>query len=243
MANGIAALAPDLVCLNGDLRARGNRAVIAAGAGLGTAGLLFDRPSLARRERAVTPTSRRRTTWDELLWFLRAEKRRVEIEDILSDRASSRLPPRADRARRGPRWLGRVSSAIPRRRSRVCSRPLEALRGHARHLHEDLRRAGQEPRPHLATGGVYLGGGIAPVRRSSRQGLPQVSSAAARQPLVEAMPVNVIVNEACSLFGAARSATRLVQRPSGRNRAATCAYSRRRGLARGRAGFADAALA
>ncbi len=228
MANGIAALAPeDLVCLNeGAPGAHGNRAVIAAGTGLGTAGLLFDGRDhwAVASEGGHADFAPADDLQDELLWFLRAEKRRVEIEDILSGSGLVRIYRFLERTGRGeePEWLaeelklGDPAAAISRLalegRSKLCEDTLDTF------MRIYGAQAGNLGLTFLATGGVYLGGGIAPKILPKLKGkafLEGFLGRGALQPLVEAMPVNVIVNEACSLFGAARSATRLVQRPSG----------------------------
>jgi len=227
MANGIAALGPeDLVCLNeGAPGAHGNRAVIAAGTGLGTAGLVFDGrdhfPVASEGGHADFAPSD--DLQDELLWFLRAENRRVEVEHVLSGSGLVRIYRFLERTGRGeePEWLteelklGDPAAAISRLalegRSKLCEDTLDVF------LRIYGAQAGNLGLVFLATGGIFLGGGIAPKILPKLKGKAFMEGFLGRgalQPLLEAMPVNVIVNEACSLFGAARSATRLVQRPS-----------------------------
>jgi glucokinase len=228
MANGIAALGPDdLVCLNeGAPGAHGNRAVIAAGTGLGTAGLVFDGRDhwAVASEGGHADFAPADDLQDELLWFLRAESRRVEVEHILSGAGLLRIYRFLERTGRGeePDWLaeelklGDPAAAISRLaiegRSKLCEDTLDVF------VRIYGAQAGNLGLVFLATGGVYLGGGIAPKILPKLKGkafLEGFLGRGALQPVVEAMPVNVIVNEACSLFGAARSATRLVQRPQG----------------------------
>jgi glucokinase len=62
----------------------------------------------------------------------------------------------------------------------------------------------------MATGGLYVGGGIAPkiIRKLQDSTFMQAFTAKGRmQPLLEAMPVRVILNDRAVLFGAARYAT------------------------------------
>jgi 6-phosphogluconolactonase len=66
----------------------------------------------------------------------------------------------------------------------------------------------------LATGGVYLGGGIAPKILPKLQGrafLEAFLGSGALRPVLERMPVHVIVNEACSLIGSARGAAQIAE--------------------------------
>jgi glucokinase len=61
----------------------------------------------------------------------------------------------------------------------------------------------------MATGGVYLGGGIAPKMLAKLSGPLFMQAFAGKgrmQPLLEAMPVKVITNDQTALMGAARCA-------------------------------------
>jgi glucokinase len=61
----------------------------------------------------------------------------------------------------------------------------------------------------MATGGVYLGGGIAPKMVAKLSGPLFMQAFAGKgrmQPLLEAMPVKVITNDQTALMGAARCA-------------------------------------
>jgi glucokinase len=61
----------------------------------------------------------------------------------------------------------------------------------------------------MATGGVYLGGGIAPKMLAKLSGPLFMHAFAGKgrmQPLLEAMPVKVITNDKTALIGAARCA-------------------------------------
>jgi glucokinase len=64
----------------------------------------------------------------------------------------------------------------------------------------------------MATGGVYVGGGIAPkiMGRLKRPGFMEAFCAKGRmRPLLEAMPVKVILNDRAALYGAAVYATQV----------------------------------
>ncbi|MSQ21242.1 MAG: hypothetical protein EXR39_17280 [Betaproteobacteria bacterium] len=61
----------------------------------------------------------------------------------------------------------------------------------------------------MATGGVFIGGGIAPRIIDKMTGKPFMEAFLAKgrmRPLMEAMPVKVILNDKAALFGAARFA-------------------------------------
>jgi glucokinase len=61
----------------------------------------------------------------------------------------------------------------------------------------------------MATGGVYLGGGIAPKIVSKLSGpifFQAFANKGRLQPLLESIPVRVIINDKIALFGAARYA-------------------------------------
>ena len=63
----------------------------------------------------------------------------------------------------------------------------------------------------MATGGVYLGGGIAPKmlpKLASPLFMQSFIAKGRMQPLMESMPVRVITNDKTALLGAARCATR-----------------------------------
>ena len=224
MANGVAALAPsDLVCLQrGAEDAVGNRAVIAAGTGLGEAGLFWDgvehQPLASEGGHAdFAPAD---DLQDELVWNLRGDLGRVEVEHVLSGPGLVRIYRFLERTGRGdePDWLakeietGDPAAAISRAGMSVRSKLAEdavdlfvkIYGGQARNLALTI----------LARGGVYLGGGIAPKILAKLQGrsfLEAFLGSGALRPVLEQMPVHVIVNEACSLFGAARGAARIAE--------------------------------
>jgi len=221
MAGGIAALSPgDLVCLNpGVPEACGNRAIIAAGTGLGQAGLFWD-----GREHQPIPSEGGHADFapaddlqDELAWFLRADLGRVEVEHVLSGHGLVRIYRFLERTGRGEaaEWLTReieagdpaaaISRAGIEARSKLAEDALDMFTriygAQTRNLALNL----------LAAGGVYIGGGIAPKilgKLQSRLFLDAFLGGGPLRPMLEATPVHVIVNEACSLFGAARTATR-----------------------------------
>ena len=216
-AYGINTLLPhELLSLNpqGDPRQVGNRALIAAGTGLGEAGMLWDgvthRPFASEGGHAsFAPND---SIGDELLAFLRKEHGHVSWERVLSGMGMKNLY-RFFRQRSGqaePEWLTAqlaegdlgavVSQAGLADKDPVC---VDALDCFTRNYGSE---AGNLALKMLALGGVYIGGGIAPKM------LPKMQSAlfldafyhkGRMSPLLQSTPVYVILNDKTALQGAA----------------------------------------
>jgi glucokinase len=216
-AYGINTLLPqELLSLNpqADLRQVGNRALIAAGTGLGEAGMLWDgvthRPFASEGGHAsFAPND---SVGDELLTFLRRENGHVSWERVLSGMGMKNLY-RFFRQRSGqaePEWLSAqllqgdlgavVTQAGLAAKDPVC---VDALDCFTRNYGSE---AGNLALKMLALGGVYIGGGIAPKM------LPKMQSAifldafyhkGRMSPLLQSMPVYVILNDKTALQGAA----------------------------------------
>jgi glucokinase len=216
---GIAAL-PDTdfaVLQPGRPAPAGNAAVISAGTGLGEAGLVWD----GRRHRPVASEGGH-ADWapqDEpqmALWrFLGAEVGHVSVERVLSGPGLHNIY-RFLRDAQGlaePGWLtdllrneapapviGRVGLEG---RAEICVRALElfvAIYG---------AEAGNLGLRALATAGVYLGGGIAPRILPALRNPAFLAAFAGKgrlRPLLEAIPVRVVLNDRAALLGAARLA-------------------------------------
>jgi glucokinase len=222
-AYGIDLLGPDdLVVLNqGVPDPTGTIAVVSAGTGLGEALAYWDgtahRPLSSEGGHAdFAPRNELET---ELLLFLRAEHGRVSTERVVSGpglrniyrflrdaRHLPETPAVAEEMRRGD------PSAVISRAALAGECP---LCGEALDLFVSLygAEAGNVALRVLATGGVYLGGGIAPkiIERLKGPGFMQAFTAKGRlSPLLEGIPVRVILNDRTALLGAGRCAT-LVQ--------------------------------
>jgi glucokinase len=218
---GLAALRPeDFVALSeGDPDARGNAAVISAGTGLGEAGLYWDgehhHPFAS--EGGHADFAARDEIEVELYRFLAAEHEHVSYERVCSGMGIVNIE-RFLRARTGeprPPWLehellaGDRAAAIGRAglagRDAVCVQTLELLcsiYGAA---------AGNLALKLMATGGVYLGGGIAPkiLPKLQEGGFMRSFTAKGRlSDVLERMPVRVITNDKTALLGAALCAAR-----------------------------------
>jgi glucokinase len=218
-AYGVWELAPaDFAVLNaGAPGAAGNAAIISAGTGLGEAGFYWDgrqhRPFAC--EGGHADFAPRNDVEAELLLHLWKKLGHVSYERVLSGpglyllyeflRDSGRGPE-------GPRVRERMRHEDP---SAVVSQ--EALAGscglcvQALDLFVSLygAEAGNLALKILTTGGVYVGGGIAPKILPKLQGgafLEAFVSKGRMRPLLEAIPVRVILNDKTALLGAARCA-------------------------------------
>jgi glucokinase len=218
-AHGVALLrGKDFVTLNkGARNAQGNRALISAGTGLGAAGLLWDgkrhRPFAS--EGGHVDFAPRNHLEIELLDYLMNRHGRVSCERLVSGpglvNAYRFFRDREKGAE--PAWLaeelrvGDPAAAISRNaldgKSPLCLQALElfvSMYGAA---------AGNLALSLMATGGVYLGGGIAPkiVSKLKEPGFMNAFTAKGRlSPLLRDIPVRVIMNPKTALLGAARHA-------------------------------------
>jgi len=218
-ANGIAALAPtDFVTLNtGAADATGNAAIIAAGTGLGEAGLYWD-----GRAHHPFATEGGHTTFGpsdalerELLDWLLRQFEHVSWERLVSGMGLVNIYHFLRDTHRGeePAWLAEqmraedpaaaIARAAKSGTSPLCLQALDlfmALYG---------SEAGNLALKVMATGGLYIGGGIAPKDLDKLKDGTFMKHFVAKgrmQPLLEAMPVKVILNEKTALIGAARCA-------------------------------------
>ena len=218
-AYGIAALEPnDFAVLNaGAPDAEGNQAIISAGTGLGEAGLTWDgkqhRPFAT--EGGHSDFAPRNHLEMELLGYLLKQFQRVSYERVVSGPGLLNIYRFLRDTGRGeePAWLAEkmrdqdpgavVSQAAFDGKSDLCVQALDlfvSLYG---------AEAGNLALKLLATGGVYLGGGIAPKIISKLQDPIFLNAFTAKgrlKPLLQAMPVRVILNDRTALLGAARCA-------------------------------------
>jgi glucokinase len=217
---GIATLSSDDVAVlhPGRTGATGNVALISAGTGLGIAGVHWDgmqhRP-FASEGGHVDFAPRNRLEMD-LLEFLLRQFPRVSYERVVSGPGLQNIYRFLRETGRGeePPWLAArlreqdpnavVSQAALSGESALCVQALDlfvALYG---------AEAGNLALTLLATGGVYLGGGIAPKilpKLKDPVFLNAFMTKGRMRPLLETMPVRVILNDQTALFGAARYAS------------------------------------
>jgi glucokinase len=195
----------------------GNQAVISAGTGLGQAGLYWNGQAydVFATEGGHCDFAPRTEIEIELLRFLSARFGHVSVERIVSGPGLVNVYRFLRDTHRGeePGWLtdqmahGDAAAAI----SRAALGAKAPLAEHALDLWVSIygAEAGNLALKIMATGGVYLGGGIAPKIISKLSGLLFMQAFVGKgrmQPLLEAIPVRVITNDKIALFGAARCA-------------------------------------
>ena len=202
--------------------AAGNRAVIAAGTGLGEAGLYWDgsahRPFATEGGHAdFAPRSELEV---ELLRFLLRQHERVSWERVLSGPgleniyrfflASAAGPggaapePEALAAElRSGDAAAAISKYAASGESARCAQALELL------VKLYGAEAGNLALKTMATGGLYIGGGIAPKNLDRMRSGPFIEAFRNKgrmRPLLESMPVHILLNDQTALLGAARCA-------------------------------------
>jgi len=209
--------------------ATGNAAVVAAGTGLGEAGLYWDgrqhRPFATEGGHASFAPSDD-VEVELLRWLERRFAEHVSWERVVSGPGLVSLYEFLRDTGRGqePPWLAEairtgdpgaaITAAALDGRSPLAAAALDrfvSLYGH---------ESGNFALKTMATGGVYLGGGIAPrILPKLRDGtfLRGFLDKGRMRPLLEAMPVNVVLNDQAGLLGAGRCAARAVAdgRPPG----------------------------
>jgi glucokinase len=219
-AYGIAMLAPDdFVTVNqGALDASGNAAVIAAGTGLGEAGLYWNGqqhlPFAGEGGHASFAPSD--PLQIELLRFLSHEFGHVSWERVLSGPGLYNIYRFLRDTGRGeePDWLtdemqqhdpsAVISQAALAGTSALCRQALDLFVG----LYG--AEAGNMALKLMATAGVYVGGGIAPkiIQKFTDSMFMDAFVAKGRlKPLLQGIPVRIIMNDKVALLGAARFAT------------------------------------
>lgn len=195
----------------------GNAAVIAAGTGLGEAGLYWD--GRAHRPFASEGGHASFAPRDDieigLLRFLLAEHDHVSWERVLSGPGLHNIYRFLRDARRGdePRWLAdRLGAHDPASVIAECALDhTSPLCEQALGLFVSLygAEAGNLALDTLATGGVFVAGGIAPKILSALTGgafLEAFLGKGRLRPVLDAIPVRVIVSGTVALLGAARAA-------------------------------------
>ena len=218
---GIAALpASDLQTLHaGFPDSGGNAALIAAGTGLGEAGLYWDgeRHHPFASEGGHADFAPADDLQLELRGWLSARFGHVSWERVVSGPGLLNLYGFLRETRRGeePPWLAeRIAAGDPA--AAIAEAAMEDrsdLAVQALDLFVRLygAEAGNLALKVLSTGGVYLGGGIAPKIAAWLQRPPFLEGFLDKgrmRPLLESMPVRVILNDRTGLLGAARHAAR-----------------------------------
>ncbi len=198
----------------GSTDASGNAAVIAAGTGLGEAGMYYDGEFLRpfSTEGGHTDFSPCCEQEIELLRFLGKKYQHVSWERILAGSGLVNIHDFLRHQRRVdiPHWLAEemrngdpaaaISSAAQAQKDDVCEKTLELF------VRLYGAEAGNLALKHMATGGLYIGGGIAPKILDWLKKDVFIDAFLAKgrmRPLLEKIPVRVILNERTALYGPA----------------------------------------
>jgi glucokinase len=197
----------------------GTIALISAGTGLGETIAYWDGSSHQPlpSEGGHADFAPRNELEAELLLYLRAEHGRVSTERVVSGPGLRNIYRFLHDARHLPETPAVVEEMLGGDPPAVITKAAMAgtcpLCGQVLDLFISLygAEAGNVALRSLATGGVYLGGGIAPkiVERLRGPGFMMAFTAKGRlSPLLEKMPVRVILNDRAALLGAASRAAR-----------------------------------
>ena len=218
-AHGIGVLAAeDFLTLNtGAVDSIGTCAIISAGTGLGEAGMYWDgkkhHPFATEGGHAdFAPNSE---IEDALMEFLRTKYGHVSTERVVSGMGIVSIYEflRDTNREEAPAWLrdaikagdaaAVISQAAMEHRAPICEETMQVF------VSAYGAEAGNLALRILATGGVYVGGGIAPKILPILKEKTFISSFAQKgrmKDLVMSMPVKVILNDRTALVGAAKAA-------------------------------------
>lgn len=228
-ASGVDDLAPaDFISLNKVDSSVGNAALIAAGTGLGEAGLYWDG---ARRhafpcEGGHADFAPRNDLELDLLRYLLGKFGRASYERVLSGPGLQNIYNflAATGKEQEPQWLkdelaqstdpaAVISQHGLEGKAPICERVLDIF------VSVYGAEAGNLALKLMATGGVFISGGIAAKILPKLTGpafLQSFISKGRLQPVMETIPVKVIVNDRVGLIGAARYAASLHPEPGRR---------------------------
>ncbi len=215
-AHGLSALGVDdlLTLQAGENEATGNLAVIAAGTGLGEAGLFWDgtRHQPFATEGGHASFAPSNTLEFALLRHLQQQFQHVSWERVVSGMGLRDMHDFLCQYRQVavPDWLAEeistgdagaaISNAALEGRDAICA---ETMRCFVRLY---AAEAGNLALKVMSRGGLYLGGGIAPKilpMLQSSEFMDAFLNKGRMRPLLEAMPVKVILNDRAALYGPA----------------------------------------
>jgi glucokinase len=230
---GIPELAPDKVFTlhEGDAKSVGHRGLISAGTGLGEALLIWN-PKTQKHtpipsEGGHCDFSARNEREIAMLEYLQRElKGRVSFERVVSGLGIKNVYTflRDDQKMEEPKWLAeRMANEDPNAVIGTCAED-----GSSEICKETLRifvsafgaEAGNLALKVLAMGGIYLGGGIAPkILKTMQDGefTKAFLDKGRLSPMLQAMPVRIILDDTCALLGAAAYAEARAAELSGRS--------------------------
>jgi len=225
---GIGALQDEDFCVldAGSPTASGNASIISAGTGLGEAGLFWDgsryRPFASEGGHAdFAPGSDLEI---DLLNYLRRRHDHVSWERVVSgmglvnifgflcEYRRAQAAPWLDEEMRSGDAAAAISRAALAGRCPISGEALDLF------VHLYGVEAGNQALKLMATGGVFIGGGIAPkiLERLKEPAFMQAFRAKGRmESLMREMPVKVILNDQTALYGPALYAAEILSRNSG----------------------------
>jgi glucokinase len=222
-AHGLAALGPeDFAVLNaGDPTAKGNAALIAAGTGLGEAGLYWDgsRHLPFASEGGHCDFAPRDPLQEDLAEFVAKRFGHVSYERIVSGPGLHNVYDFLREQKGQPDELPKLMERLGVS-DQSAAIAIAAMDGQSELCRQALSlvvsiygaEAGNLALKVLAVGGVFLGGGVAPkILPALREPefLQAFTDKGRMRPLLEAIPVRVVLNENTALLGAARVAAGL----------------------------------
>jgi glucokinase len=195
----------------------GNQAVIAPGTGLGEAGLFWDgtRHNVFACEGGHTDFAPRSDLQIELLRYLQKRFGHVSYERVLSgpglvnvyeflrDTGSARSSPELDGSLQKGDPAAAISRAALDRSSALAEKALDLW------ITVFGAEASNLALKAMATGGLFLAGGISPKILPKLTGplfMEAFLDKGRMRPLMEGIPVQVVTNEKAGLLGAARCA-------------------------------------
>jgi glucokinase len=230
---GIPELAPEsLYTLHeGDSKAVGHRGLVSAGTGLGEALLIWNGMTHTHQplpsEGGHVDWAARNDREIALLQYLRKTLNgRVSTERVVSGLGMKNIYAflRDDQKMEEPQWLkDRMSSEDPNAvigqcgedgSSKICAQTLQMF------VSAYGAEAGNVGLKLMAMGGIYLGGGIAPkIQKTMENGefLKAFLDKGRLSPLLQSVPVRVILDDTCALLGAAAYAEARAAEISGRS--------------------------
>ncbi len=230
---GIPEITKEKICtlIEGDLSAVGHRGLISAGTGLGECVLVWD--SKVRRHLPIPSegghvdfSPRNEREIDLLRYLQRTLNGRVSFERVVSGIGIRNVYAflRDDQKMEEPAWLReRMATEDPNAVIGTCAEDgsseicVETMNIFAAALGA---KAGNLGLTLLASGGIYLGGGIAPkVLKIMQNGRFKDAflDKGRMRPILEAMPVRIILDDSCALLGAAAYAEARAAELSGRS--------------------------
>ena len=219
-AHGITHLQDSEFCVlhEGQPGIRGNACVVSAGTGLGQAGMFWNGDGYVpfACEGGHTDFAPRNDEQIELLKYIRRDYQHVSYERVLSGMGLYSIYSFLRDTKRfdEPDWLADEMASVDDQSAAISRLAMEGksdLCDRALDMFVEIygAEAGNAALKFMAFGGVFIGGGIAPqiIERMKGDLFAEAFLAKGRmRPLMEKMPVKVIMNSRTALLGAARCA-------------------------------------